>query len=418
MRSADARWASGARRGAGARWAGVMALAVLVLALGLGGAARAQATGAAAPPPSVAQLLEQLSGAPDSALAERVAAIEAAGGLTAAPEVTAAAELALLPDALFLAARACEERLHDPARALAIYERLLARFPDARVAVAAGRRARHLREQIGQTGASTEEARRFAQLVFEGERLPLPEALRRADELASQAWPGAAEVLLWSAELVRRRGELGDAMRRYREVLARFPRSAAAALATRGLAGAAVERGDWQLAEEMARQLPSADPADVVTREELLAKARTGRTASRWFWLARLALAAGLLGLFGSLLQVAGGKLGAALRILRRPPIEVAYMAPAALVMIGASFTGNAAIAPAVTAICGGGLALAWLSGATLSAARLAGRESPWRSAGHLLASVLGALAVAYLAVVHTGLLELLISTVQLGPEK
>ncbi len=404
-----------------ARSAALRSGLALGLLIALLGSAQAQPSGSGSGAESavaVSQLLEELSGAPDDALPARIFALEAAGGLTAAPEVTSAEDLAILPDALFTAARACEERLHDPVRALALYERILARFPDARVAVAAGRRARHLREQVGQTGASTQEAKQFAQLVFEGESLPLPEALRRADELAQQSWPGAAEALLWSAELVRRRGDLIEAMRRYREVLARFPQSASAVLATRGLAGAAIERGDWKLAEEIARQLPSQDPADVVTRDELLGKARTGRTAGRWFWLARAVLAVGLLGLLASLLQLAGGKLGAALRILLRPPIEVAYMAPAAAVMIAASFTGNAAISPAVTAICGGGLGLAWLSGSTLSAARRLGRESRLRTLGHLLACVLGALAVAYLAIIHTGLLDLLISTVQLGPER
>ena len=57
------------------------------------------------------------SGAPDDALPARIFALEAAGGLTAAPEVTSAEDLAILPDALFTAARACEERLHDPVRA-------------------------------------------------------------------------------------------------------------------------------------------------------------------------------------------------------------------------------------------------------------------------------------------------------------
>jgi Tetratricopeptide repeat len=371
-----------------------------------------------APASSVVELLDQLSGAPDDAVATRVAAIEAAGGLTAAAEATAPADLAMLPDALFTAARACEERLHDPARALAIYERILARFPDARVAVAAGRRAGHLRAQIGQAGASVGESRAFSQLTFDGDRLPLDEVLRRADELAARSWPGAAEVLLWSAELVRRRGELPEAMRRYRAVIDRFGGGAAATLATRGLAGAAVERGDWALAEQMARALPVEDPADTVTRDELLAKARIGRATSRWFWLARVVLVVSVLGLGLSLLQLAGWRVGAALRVVIRPPVEVAYMAPAAALMIGASFTGNVAITPAVVVISAGGMLLAWLSGATLSEAQRRQRDSRRRSLLHLGTCVLAALSLAYLAIVHTGLLELLISTVQLGPER
>jgi hypothetical protein len=279
-------------------------------------------------------------------------------------------------------------------------------------------------------GGNVAEARAFSQLIFDGERLPLSEALRRADELAARPWPGAAEVVMWSAELVRRRGDLREAMRRYRLVIDRFSGGssggssgrpsgrATAVLAIRGLAGAAVERGDWALAEQMARALPDADPADVITREELLAKARTGRAATRWFWLACVVLVVGVLGLLLSLAQLAAWRARAALRTLLRPPVEVAYMAPAAALMIGASFTGNVAITPAVTTICLGGLALSWLSGATLSEARRRQRDSRGRSLLHLTTCALAALSLAYLAIVHTGLLELLIATVQLGPER
>ncbi|HEU4616080.1 MAG TPA: hypothetical protein VFS15_28480, partial [Kofleriaceae bacterium] len=36
-----------------------------------------------------------------------------------------------LADVLFAAGRACEDRLHDPARALALYERIVRELPDA-----------------------------------------------------------------------------------------------------------------------------------------------------------------------------------------------------------------------------------------------------------------------------------------------
>ena len=51
----------------------------------------------------------------------------------------------LAPEALLLAARAAEEQLGDPARALAIYDAIVARYPDARAAVAAGRRGQRAR---------------------------------------------------------------------------------------------------------------------------------------------------------------------------------------------------------------------------------------------------------------------------------
>jgi hypothetical protein len=376
--------------------------------------------------PSLADLLERLSGAPDEGVSAIVAAIEAISARSASAPVGDAVspgELAMLPDALFAAARACEERLRDPARALPLYARILDHFPDARVAIAAGRRARHLREQLGAHGGSSEEARAFSQLVADGERLPLPELLGRADALAARAWPGAAEVLLWSAELVRRRGDLAEAARRYRAVIDRFSAqrpaaSASVTLAIRGLAGAALERGDWALAEKMALALPATTPADAITRDELLDKARAGRRHSGLAWLARAALLLSALGLLFSLHQVHRGAPRAALRALLRPPVEVAYMAPVAALLVAASFTGNHSITPAVVLICLGGLAISWLSGATLASARRAARDSPRRTLLHLLGCFAAVLSLAYLAIVGTGLLDLLISTIQLGPER
>jgi hypothetical protein len=192
----------------------------------------------------------------------------------------------------------------------------------------------------------------------------------------------------------------------------------AVVLAIRGLAGAALERGDWPLAERMALALPAADPAEAITRDELLDKARAGRRHARWAWLAGLALGGCVLGLLLSLLQLGRWRPGAALRALARPPVEVAFMAPPAALLIGASFTGNASITPAVLVICGGGLAIAWLSGAALSAARGCALDTRARSVAHLAGCLLAVLALAYLAIIGTGLLDLLISTIQLGPER
>lgn len=361
--------------------------------------------------PSVSDLLEQLSASPDDAVSSRVAAIELfADSASSDP---------MLADALFSAARACEDRLRDPVRALVLYERILDRFPDARVAMAAGRRARHLREQVGRGGAATDEARQFSQLMADAERLPLGDALTLADALAAKPWPGAPEVLLWSAELVRRRGDLADAMARYRAVLERYQGTPSATLAIRGLAGVAVERDDWDLADRMARLLPAADPADVVTRDELLDKSHRGRVAGGWALAARLVLIASVLGFLLSMLSLVGWKRPLfGLRALWPPPVEVAYMAPAAILMSAASFTGNISISPAVMTICGGGLVLAWLAGAPLAEARRRGCDSRLRSLAHLLACVLAALALAYLAIISTGLLDMLINTIQLGPER
>lgn len=391
------------------------------------GAPSARVAGVSTPSDSaaLAELVERLSAASEAEVAPLVARLEAW------PEPVAAELRSAMSDALFLAARACEERLLAPSRALALYERILARYPDARAAVAAQRRAEHLRGFVGQRGTSSAEAQTFAHLVAEAETLPLAEALRRADELAARPWGGAAEVLLWSAELARRRGltpadtsrqtdARGDsraAIARYRAVIERFPGSPEAELALRGLAGAAAEVRDWALAEETTRRLVIRSAADEVTRDELLARVATGRAADRWAARAYLVLGAVVLVLLGSLLQVLGFRVRRGDWRVLRPPIELAYMAPIAAVLYGAALTGHTSIAPAVAIISLGGLALAWLSGATLAEARARGLEHRARTVVHVGLGAVAALALAYLAIVGTGLLDLLLATIRLGPE-
>ncbi|MCW5807564.1 MAG: hypothetical protein KIT31_34725, partial [Deltaproteobacteria bacterium] len=72
-----------------------------------------------------------------------------------------------LADTLFAAARACEDTLADPARALRLYERILAEEPDARVATAAARRAEQLRGRVGGHEEHAREAADLARLVAE-----------------------------------------------------------------------------------------------------------------------------------------------------------------------------------------------------------------------------------------------------------
>lgn len=380
---------------------------------------------AAEPAAALAELVERLSAASDAEVAPLVARLEG-WPQQVAPELGSA-----MSDALFLAARACEERLLAPARALALYERILTQHPDARAAVAAQRRAEHLRGFVGQRGSSDDEANRFAHLVAESEALPLAEALRRADALAARPWGGAAEVLLWSAELARRRGlapadtsrqtdargDLREAIARYRAVLERFPATPEAELALRGLSGAAADARDWSLAEQTARRLVVRSAADEITRDELLARAATGRAADRWAVRAYAVLAVAVLLLLASLWQVLGFRVRRGAWRALRPPIELAYMAPISAVLYGAALTAHTSIAPAVGLISGGGLVLAWLSGAALTEARARGVDHRGRTAAHVVLGAIAALALAYLAIVRTGLLDLLLATIRLGPE-
>src|SRR5262249_24598081 len=100
-----------------------------------------------------------------------------------------------------------------------------------------------------------------------------------------------------------------------------------------------------------------------------------------------------------------------------RPPVEVLFLGPVAAVIVGASFTANRAIAPAVTAISIGGLVCAWLSGAALDRLRAHGRPLRARAVAQVIACLLCVAALGYIAMTRDGLVDLLVETVQFGPE-
>src|SRR5690606_22278549 len=111
---------------------------------------------------AIDQLLRGLDTDVPEELSEAVAAIERT---PTSPE---------LADVLFAAARACEDRLHDPPRALALYERILRELPDAGVAIAAERRA----EQLQGAREHAREAKAFAELVADADTLAPAEVER------------------------------------------------------------------------------------------------------------------------------------------------------------------------------------------------------------------------------------------------
>ncbi|MBV8759131.1 MAG: hypothetical protein JO257_17715 [Deltaproteobacteria bacterium] len=310
------------------------------------------------------------------------------------------------PDTLYAAGRAAEDKLIDPARALALYERLLREAPDARAAAAAERRAMILRAELGPGDAYRAQAAAFAKLVAEADRTS--DVVARAEALAAQDWPGAPATMLWLAEWQRRHGAFAQAEFHYEFVVGRWPASREAAIARVGAAGAAIDAHQWDRAEALVARLPHATETDEMTRVELTRAIRNGTWRERFVVIAWVALAAVFLGLVASLAHAARK----ARRLSLRPPIEVIYGAPVAAVLVAASFTAHRAIGPAVTWISGVGLALAWLSGAALE---LAGGRL--RSVVHVVACVVGVACAGYLALTHDGLIDLLVETVRFGPD-
>src|SRR5262245_15627227 len=98
-----------------------------------------------------------------------------------------------LADVLFAAGRACEDRLHDPARALAIYERIVRELPDAGISIAASRRI----AQLQGVRAHAREAAELADLIANADKLQHEDVVRRIDALLAVPWPGASDAALW-----------------------------------------------------------------------------------------------------------------------------------------------------------------------------------------------------------------------------
>jgi hypothetical protein len=330
-----------------------------------------------------------------------------AAAITAIERTPTTPELA---DVLFAAGRACEDRLHDPARALAIYERIVRELPDAGISIAAGRRI----ELLHDVREHAHEASELAQLISAADSLSRSEVVRRAEALIAAPWPGAADAALWLADWQCRTTQFADAQRGYARVVSRWPDTEPSRLALRNAAGCAIEAHDWSRAEQTAAQLPATDEIDRVVREDLLDDVARGRRRDTLYTLSWIALALAIAVLLVSLTEaiVRGGRRRPALR----PPIEVMFLAPVAAVIVAASYTAHRAIGPAVLRITIVGLAFAWLSGAALDLLRTRDRAIRVRALVHIAACALGVVSIGYIAMTRDGLLDMLAETVRFGP--
>lgn len=315
------------------------------------------------------------------------------------------------PDALYAAGRACEDKLHDPVRALALYDRVSHEFGSARVATGAEQHAARLRAQMA--GGHAAETAAFATLVGDADKLG--DVLQRGDVLAHASWPGAAEVTVWLAEWQRRHAHFADADARFVDVLERFPNTPEAKRAATGRAGTAIAARHWDLADALISALPVSDPDAIAVRDDLRAALARGRLQAHLYTAAWIGLIAALLALIGSLVEACTRD--GLRRPALRPPFEIWFLGPIAIVLAVASFTANQAIAPAVLRIAVTGIALAWISGATLDLLRARARRWRMRAALHVALCAIGVCAIAYIALTGNGLLDMLVETVKFGPD-
>ncbi|HET9987479.1 MAG TPA: hypothetical protein VFQ65_03145, partial [Kofleriaceae bacterium] len=230
--------------------------------------------------------------------------------------------------------------------------------------LAFGPEAHGLGEQVEQTTAGHREVRD----CDDADRLTPDEVVRRGDALAAVAWSGAPEAELWLAEWLRRAGRFAAADERYAHVLATWPTAPEAKRATSGRAGAAIDARSWNRARELIDALPAMTPEDIVVRDDLRAALARGRARARFATAAWIALVLAFALLVASLVEAA--LRGGARWPRAKPPAEIWFLGPIALVLAGVAVTAHQAIAPVVLWIALAGIALSWLSGATLDLLR------------------------------------------------
>lgn len=332
--------------------------------------------------------------------------------------------LDLADDALFTAARLYEERLAEPTRALELYRRLLAAYPDSRTALAARRRQQDIVASIGSDHTGARALARFTRLLHEFPNTGEKRALKMAQDLLDEyaEWSGRARVLSWIADVHQRAG-------RYDEALSHYLRAVDASLqvpdndesllyAYRGAGEAALALERFDDAERYFRQMPiGGDPSRARSLEDALAQVEQQRWRARLYLLSFAFLMLSLVALI-ALLRTAVNDWRSVVRAFFPPPFEAIFMAPIAGLLIAASMTAHYAIAPAVIIICVGGLALTWLSGAGLVAARTRdNRMSAWRPIIHAVVCVVAVVALSYIAIHHNRLIDMLLETVRFGPD-
>lgn len=334
---------------------------------------------------------------------------------------------ALAADALFTAAKLCEDRLADPARARALYQRLVSAYPSSRTALAAQRRATDLAETIGPSQRGAPALAAFTDILQHFTERGERQSLTMAEAVLTEYpdWSGRARVLAWMGDVHQRMGRHEQALARYLE-----SNRAATALATqagreealvesfRGAGEAALALSRFDAAERYFRQMPiNDDPSRARSLEDALERVERLRLRALLYQLS-FALLALVLALLLALLRTAAGSNRVMLTAARALPGEVVFMIPIAGILMAASLTAHYAIAPAVTIICLGGVGITWLSGVGLRAARVRpGGLGGWRPPVHALASICAIVALTYIALHHNRLVDMIVETVRFGPD-
>lgn len=322
------------------------------------------------------------------------------------PAATDAAASRLLEDG-----RAAE-RAGALERARAAYRAVVADYPSARASRLAEARLAALDAAGGADGrwdAVAAEHDRLLAAAAAGD--PTARPALAALLATAPGYPRWGAAGLWLADEAVRGGDTLGAAIWYRRTAAFTSAPGERFRAGLGEAGLWIELGELARARAAYRALDPPDPVAARARARSLGALEQLRRRRAWSWVARGALLAAAV-VAALVLRRRRGGWGAAARGLWPPPVEVAYLAPVAVVITFVAETGNPLAARAAELMLAGALAIGWLSGAVARAAP----RPPWRGRVLHLAIVLAATAaVVYLAVVSEGLWELLVQTWQRG---
>jgi hypothetical protein len=307
------------------------------------------------------------------------------------------------------------ESARDYARARRALEQVLAVGTDERLVARARGALARIEEQGGPAfDAVRAEHERLASLIYGAEGDPT-DALEQLAALveANPVYPRAnaarlALALGWEAE-----GDRAEALRWFRAA-AEAGTNQRGQLARLEYVRALTRAAELDAAE---RELAALDPA-LVDRAGLRQAQESLDTAYQRRRLRR-GLAIALVVIVIGAIALARRELGSWRELgrkLLRPPIEVWFLLPLAILLSLVALPGNPLIARAVRWIGLAGVLIAWLSGTTLEAARTKRPLRARRAIVHALVVVASVAAAVYLVVDGIGLLDLLEETWRGGP--
>ena len=311
-------------------------------------------------------------------------------------------------ESLLEAAQLDEERLGRPDLALTLYERLLTRYPDDRLALRARARRDFLAAAL-RTGAAP--LAEYQEILQRYQTRPHEESVARMQRLcdAHPDFALADRALLWLAHASAEAGHAEDAVRRYADIEQRFAGTPIAREAA--LAGAETLMASGHLFAARARYAALAETADATPVGDA---AREGLARTRTLILRRCALviALALLVVFLAMaLRIAGR------RAFARPPIELIFYVPIAGLFALASLAAGPAARRAVLVLAGGGALLTWAASAA-GRALLGDGARPRRRRLFVAATALAALAMIYATVDLLGLVDTITETIASGPDR